>query len=130
MSLYHGIDYKENFPNGEETRVIFGGVTPTQTTQASMADARERLKLLREIGFLNALPAQLHANLGEDRQAGLFAHIRDTKLALMRSVWSPDWGDYEDFAAWIEAGAAAPSPESIKDAAEYYLSRRPSSKAC
>ena len=121
-SLYQGIDYKETLSNEGETQVVFGGFTPADRARPSQADAdmRERLKLIREIGFLNALPAQVPETVDEDRQADLAAHIRDTKLALMRSVWSPDWGDYEDFVAWIEAGAAEPSPEAIKDAAEYY----------
>jgi hypothetical protein len=42
------------------------------------------------------------------------------KLALMRAVWDPDWGDAAAFTAWIDSGAAEPTPGTIQNGVMFF----------
>jgi hypothetical protein len=43
-----------------------------------------------------------------------------SKRNLMLSIWSPDWGDKQEFLKWIENGEPDPAPAGIDVAVEIY----------
>lgn len=59
----------------------------------------------RRIRSLNCLAADAEPS------ARLRDDLADTKLMLMRAVWSPDWGDEDSFADWARGiGTSDPNP--------------------
>ena len=47
--------------------------------------------------------------------------VREAKLALMREVWSPEWGDYTVFHLWVtEQFEQDPPPQGYEDVAAFY----------
>jgi hypothetical protein len=59
---------------------------------------------------LNTLWSRLPADFPKDKLVDLRTAIRDSKLALLFSVWGKDWGDYGKFKQWIIDGEPRPVP--------------------
>lgn len=59
---------------------------------------------------LNELLAHPPAGLPAEKLADLKLALRDSKLAIVRSVWGTDWGEYGAFRRWLLAGEPAPVP--------------------
>ncbi len=77
--------------------------------------ARRRLEQAIDIEFLNTLTPEALARVETTR-----AHVTDIKLSLMGLMWGPDWGSYDEFRIWAEAGASDPVPPSLKASAAYF----------
>jgi hypothetical protein len=83
---------------------------------------RNRLAQRTEIAFLNRLTPPPGAADDPD-QREFRTRVANLKLALMRSVWGEDWGDYDLFEAWVFGGGACdPVPDTVKAAADHYRS--------
>ena len=85
----------------------FGDATtsaPSDKLEATRADARTT------IFELNTLRTQLPADFPKNKLVDLQMAIRDSKLALLYSVWSKEWGDYVQFREWIIDGEQQPMP--------------------
>ncbi|MDM8522220.1 hypothetical protein QUF80_02515 [Desulfococcaceae bacterium HSG8] len=80
---------------------------------------RQRRRLSLEIEFLNTL-SPLENELSEEERERFERRISSIKLALMRTVWGPDWGEYKNFQLWAENGAQNPVPDKSEDPADYY----------
>ena len=39
--------------------------------------------------------------------------VRASKLALIRTVWDTDWGDFEAFRNWVNEGEIDPAPAGV-----------------
>ena len=90
----------------------FGDATTSAATsdklEASRADARTT------IFELNTLRTQLPADFPRNKLVDLQTAIRDSKLALLYSVWSKEWGDYSQFKEWIIDGEQQPAPATFR----------------
>jgi hypothetical protein len=81
--------------------------------------AVQRLRAEVQVRFLNALP--LRNDLGLEEKQSTADQVAAIKLALMRSVWDPDWGDAAAFTAWIDSRATAePAPRTIQNAVMFF----------
>ena len=94
------------------------------TTAPILADKdapeRERLRVREHIGFLNQLLPRIDPALAEAKQARIRERTRAVKLYLMHTVWSPDWGRFEDFEMWAEGGTHAVDANGFRDAADFF----------
>ena len=116
ISLYQGIVYFRSYGVGVQ-QVFYGGLT----TGGGGALDQARLRLGLDLEFLNTLPI---TDLDDQRRRELATRITSTKLALMRTVWGPDWGDFDEFIEWAESGASSPVPKRLEAAAAYYSAGR------
>jgi hypothetical protein len=131
FSLYQGVIYFRERPadagaaqrEGESSRTeieLFGGVSQRASSGETRRLDDERLNLRSEIEFLNTLPSWVRTNLNDEQRRSLRRRIVSTKLALMKTVWGPDWGDQERFRLWAESGGTDPIPEGLTAPAAYY----------
>jgi hypothetical protein len=129
VSLYSGITYQETstiagrpaqnmsqepgLAGVSETREATyqgfnrGGTSVNDTREST----RQRGLLLMDIAFMNGLETD-----------DLASRARGTsiKLELMEKVWAGDWGSWEAFQIWAEAGAEDPVPAGLESAVEYF----------
>lgn len=82
---------------------------------------RNRSQVRGDIFILNRLPDLLQTDLPAGEKVNIRLATIRAKLALMRSVWAEDWGDYVEFEEWVlRQGAADPVPEGLADAAKFF----------
>jgi hypothetical protein len=127
LSLYQGIVYFRERPSDPKTHSrsdieIYGGLTPRRSTEDREKLERDRLRLRLEVEFLNTLPSLLRVDLSDEQRREFTTRIPSTKLALMKTVWGPDWGDFDEFILWVESDALDPVPKGLETAAAYYRS--------
>ena len=126
MSFRYSIRYseKEEIVSRTESRKAereysgFGSSSPSINTR--------KLDLERQVlhmDILDNLPSLVKTNLPDDQKSERDDLIKKIKLALMKSVWGPDWGDFDEFQAWVENGTLEPPPAKLKKAADYYKVR-------
>jgi hypothetical protein len=119
MSLWKGLQFEGGAqplaPGGRGAGVSIGApggrglsdVTTSATSdklEATRADARIT------IFELNTLQTRLPTDFPKNKLVDLQNAIRDSKLALVYSVWSKEWGDYAQFKEWIIDGEQQPMP--------------------
>jgi hypothetical protein len=117
LSLYKGI---VSSAPGSEGTPVYSGVGPTATALAAQPLEPERLRRRLAVEFVNVLPGMLRRDLAEAERREVTARSAEVKLTLMERVWGPDWGNFEEFRVWAEAGAADPVPERLSAAARYF----------
>jgi len=125
ISFHHAITYKESpgipLQSGEPSAVSraytgFGGADPTQALQLS------RLQMASDIKFLNTtLPQLLRKDLSKQNRTDVEILIPRLKLAMIKTVWGPDWGDFAKFKEWVESGATEPAPKDLVKPTNLYL---------
>ena len=102
-------------------RVSGAQSAPSVQSNVTIAGARSGTKILddradlnqvrEQIGFMNRLDAS--GKVHPDDQLDVARLVRETKLTLMRSVWSDAWGDQAQFVAWARNPALdAPNAEA------------------
>jgi hypothetical protein len=73
------------------------------------------------IGHLNRIAAEANASKSGSELLDTTIAVREAKLALMREIWKPDWGDYATFHRWVtEQFERDPSPDGTHDAVAYF----------
>lgn len=72
------------------------------------------------IEVLNQLPASLSGNLPAEKRVDIRRALRESKLALIESVWGSDWGDFAAFRSWLEGGEATPVPATFAAPAQLF----------
>jgi hypothetical protein len=131
FSLYQGVVYFREKPSdtgtqkkeGEVSRSdieYYGGMTQRDSRSEAKNLEEERFRLRLNVEFLNTLPSLLRTNLDGAQRQELTRRITNTKLALMKTVWGPDWDNFEEFTAWAESGGADPVPQKLAGPAGYY----------
>jgi hypothetical protein len=78
-----------------------------------------RAEARRTVAELNTLPGLLAANVSASRRTDITQAVRESKLALLETVWGADWGDFARFRNWVNDGENDPvpagfSPEAVK----------------
>lgn len=87
----------------------------------------ERGQVARTLADLEAVTSLLPVDLEPSARLDSVRAVRDGRLALIHSVWGPDWGDFQAFRRWAESGAAdAPAGVLWAAAAEMFNRRNPS----
>lgn len=76
-----------------------------------------RAEVRRTIAELNKLPTLLPSNVPPSRRIDVTQAVRDSKLALMRTVWDADWGDFLKFRNWVNDGETDPLPPGFSPVA-------------
>lgn len=121
VSLWKGLHFDGARPPAQQNPKIvsngspgghgLGDMTSRPTSdqlEATRADTRAT------IFELNTLQARLPADFPKNQLTGLRDAIRNSKLALLYSVWSKEWGDYEQFKEWINNLEQQPMPAGFK----------------
>jgi hypothetical protein len=118
VSLWKGLGFESDaqpLAKGD-TKIVSHGATrshgfdnattsaPSDKLEATRVDARTT------IFELNTLRTQLPSDFPKNKLVDLQTAIRDSKLALLYSVWSKEWGDYSQFREWIIDGEQQPMP--------------------
>jgi hypothetical protein len=86
----------------------------------------DRLQVRATLDFLNGtLPGLLNPMLSSRRRNDIELNMPRVRLALVQSVWGPDWGDFEAFRKWVERGAPQPPPRDFIEPAALYWHGRP-----
>src|SRR5262249_16712957 len=110
ISFHQAITYKESpgiplstgEPSSAGSRVYtgFGSADAQQALQVS------RLQVASDIKFLTTtLPQWLRTDLSDQHHTDVDLLLPRLKLALLQTVWGPDWGDFATFKAWVASGA-------------------------
>ena len=103
----------------------FRGLSQAQPHQGPSSIEKERLRLALDIEYLNRLSKQVNENLTEQQRIEFKTRITNIKLKLMKSVWAPDWGDFDEFKLWVEAGTEDPIPTGLELPTGYFRSGQP-----
>lgn len=73
------------------------------------------------IGYLNKIAAEANATKSGSELLDRTIAVREAKLALMREIWKPDWGDYGTFHRWVtEQFERDPPPDGTRNAVAYF----------
>jgi len=123
FSLYHSIVYFRNAPytgSPQSETAYYSGLTQHSLTDDTEKTDRRRRELRLEMEFLNTLPSMLHSGLTEQQDRDFEYRSESIKLALMKTVWGSDWGEFDEFEVWVESGALDPVPEELESPAAYY----------
>ena len=110
---------------GAGMSVELTGIGPASLPAASASPEEvppeiERLRVRQHIEVLNQVPQLLKAGLTAGQRGRIDQEILATKLRLMGSVWSEDWGAFDTFRLWAEGAAAAPESAAFRKAAAFF----------
>jgi hypothetical protein len=72
-----------------------------------------RAEARRTIAEMSKLPSLLAPGTPDSRRTDVLQAVRVSKLALMRTVWATDWGDFEIFRNWVNDGELDPAPTGV-----------------
>ncbi|MBU0944554.1 MAG: hypothetical protein KJ804_18245 [Proteobacteria bacterium] len=126
FSLISPVDYKEDIKTDGagniEKSVSYLGAEPQEDTGlVSSADLIERSSLQMDLIVLNHVVAQLRDNLSEDELFDIRQAVPRIKLAVMKSVWDKQWGDFQEFKKWLDHGGDVENPpEKFRSAVDYF----------
>jgi len=124
LSLYKSVQLPVVSPGGSAimaTAAVSGSDGDTARRDAERAQALRRVADLEEVKRL--LPSSLDPSLRLD----VLHAITAGRIALLYSVWGPDWGDFQVFRSWAESGTAdIPTEAPWARAAEIFNRRNPS----
>ena len=82
-----------------------------------------RIQLRANIEYLNgSLPSILKPDLSKQQIAEYENSLAESKLAMMKSVWAPDWGQFDAFKQWVQAGTFGAAPKDLSEAGQFYKS--------
>jgi len=122
LSLSRPVDIPISNANGlvvMANAAIGGGDGDLARRKAERGQVERTLADMEQITTL--LPASIDPLVRNDSVRA----IRTGRIALIHSVWGPDWGDFEAFKSWAESGADMPSAEPWVPAAEMFNRRNP-----
>lgn len=94
-----------------EKSLSYNGAAPVGTMAPDVRESGRRI-LRPTIMALNSTPSLLKPDIGGDRKDEIEVELRRAKLALMKPLWSEDWGDYEAFGRWSKDPAKNPKPNA------------------
>ena len=140
ISFHQAITYKEDAHQGAARRQTTGTAPrsdlpqPGESNTSSRSytgfgggDASENLQLSRmqaasDIKFLNNTLSQwLRKDLSQQNRTDVALVVQRLRLAITRSVWGPDWGEFAKFDEWVRSGASEPAPKELVKPAKLYL---------
>lgn len=125
VSLYQGLDLKANVSTeagktASNLDVSFATGGAGGDTDADKQGNR-RTEAHRAIAELNKLPAMLAADTPKNRIVDVVNAVRASKIALLESVWSKNWGDFTSFRSWAQRNDMDPPPSGVSpDAIKIY----------
>ena len=98
------------------------GLTPDSMDLSSGSAESRRIRMRRELTFMNELPDLMRPDLNEAEESRATAHVERVKLGLMASVWDPRWPSFSEFEDWWDEGAFDPPPAGLEEAVALYRS--------
>jgi hypothetical protein len=124
MALQHGLELNltenpANVTNSDTTTRLPPAVYQRQVRYADQMpidDSRRdalRAEARRTIAELSKFPSLLAPGTPDARRTDVLQALRASKLALIRTVWAADWGDFETFRNWVNDGGTDPAPAGI-----------------
>jgi hypothetical protein len=132
VSFHQAITYREGTTVSDDSKP--SGTTSTKmaaytgfgSATAAVRAPESRLQVEADIRFLNTtLHEAIRKDLRTESRTDVDILIPRLKLALVHSVWDPQWGDFGRFRQWVETGASEPPPPPLAAPAALYAGRRP-----
>lgn len=126
FSLVTPVDYKEEIATDAagkiEKSVSYVGAQHAESPDVDGGRlVIERSSLQMDLIVLNHVASQLRDDLSEEELFDISQALPRIKLAVMKSVWDQQWGDYREFKKWLEHGGDVTNPpEKFKAALEYF----------
>jgi len=94
-----------------------------QSSEAGQQQPAPALSIDRTtiIKRLNKIAADANAAQSGTELLDTTIAVREAKLAVMREIWKPEWGEYTDFHRWVvEQFESNPPPDKLSSAAAYF----------
>ncbi len=118
-------DIAEQVANAEGVTTVKRSRTLTGLTQQGVAGVRiqavasvERATVISRLNKISEDAAEVQQ--GPELLDTTIA-VREAKLALMREVWQPEWGEYTVFHLWVtEQFEQDPPPQGYEDVAAFF----------
>lgn len=124
LSLYKPVELPVVKANGSV--VMASAAVGGEDGDAARREA-ERGQVARTLSDLEEVTSLLPSSLDPSTRLDVGRAVRAGRVALIHSVWGPDWGDFQAFKSWAESGAAdAPAGAPWAPAAEIFNRRNPS----
>lgn len=126
FSLVTPVDYKEGMKTDVTGRVersvsYLGAQVGGDSDVGGGGLVIERSSLQMDLIVLNHVAGQLRDDLSEEAVFDITQAIPRIKLAVMKSVWDQQWGEYREFKKWLDHGGdVANPPEEFKAAVAYF----------
>jgi hypothetical protein len=117
LALYMAVRIDPNGTAGVP-RIVSAEAGGAGVEAQSVAADRQRLR--RELATLNRLPATLRTDLPDNQRRAIEDALPRIKLALMKEVWGPDWGDWKRFESWVMEEDAEGKPPELAQAVDYF----------
>jgi len=120
VSLWKGLQFEgRSQPLAQNETKTYSETRSQGFANATTSAANDKLEATRAearttIFELNILRTQLPADFPRNKLVDLQTAIRVSKLALLYSVWSKEWGDYSQFKEWIINGEQQPAPAGFR----------------
>ena len=103
----------------------FSGFNEADSTRPPERLSADRQQVRATLDFMNGtLPGLLNPALSQQRRDDIELNMPRVRLALLQSVWGPDWGNFEAFRKWVERGAPQPPPHDFIEPATLYWQGR------
>ena len=133
MTAWKGLEFNEPAAVASATAPS-GAAAAVRTGRGAGDDSgrldRERLEARRTearrtIATLNQFPGLLPADAAVETRTDVDQAIRESKVALIESVWGPDWGEVSALQRWVGQNSPASVPPEFKPVAELYQAGAP-----
>lgn len=102
-----------NAPSKTEASVNVRYLSDDSSTVSKEMLVSMRSEAQRTMFEMNRLPTIFPADLSPTKRIDVNQAIRESKLAIIKSVWGDDWGSYAQFKNWIVKGASDPMPKEL-----------------
>ncbi|MBU1138139.1 MAG: hypothetical protein KKD01_11530 [Proteobacteria bacterium] len=126
FSLVTPVDYKEGIKTDTAGKIersvsYLGAERAENSGDVGSGLGIERSSLQMDLIVLNHVDDQLREDLSEDELFDISQAIPRIKLAVMKSVWDRQWGEYREFKKWLDRGGDVENPpEKFRPALEYF----------
>ena len=107
---------------GQEARTVTRGgrgAGNDASEDRARLDAR-RTEARRTVSDLNRFPSLLRPDVPVETLSDVKQAIRESKVALIQSVWSSDWGEVGALRRWLDQNQPAAVPPEFRPVAELY----------
>ena len=127
VSFYQAVTYREATSRSdasEQSRVSdtrTASYTGFGSDGGSGSEPASRIQVEADIRFLNTtLSEAIRRDLRSESRTDVDVLVPRLKLALVHTIWDPQWGDFGRFKRWVENGATEPPPATLAAPAALY----------
>jgi hypothetical protein len=128
VTVWRGLEFKDiakATPFGEQKAapIVSGGRGAGSESSAASDRAKleaRRSEARRTISELNRFPSLLPADVRPDTLIDVNQAIRESKVAILQSVWGPEWGEFGELQRWLDRNLPQEVPAEFRPVAELF----------